>query len=115
MSSVSGTHKIMSMAPAVNRRTDAVIFLASEAAVASRWCAVLRREIGTALDRGILLLPVLFDEARMPRRAELPDEIRALADQHTIRVNPMHLPDDLMRIELEVREALRARFGSSRE
>lgn len=69
---------------------------------------VLQREIRTALDRRILLLPVLFDEARMPRRAELPDEIRALADRHAIRVNPMHLPDDLMRIELEVRMALRA-------
>jgi hypothetical protein len=64
------------------------------------------------LDREILLLPVLFDGARMPRRAELPDDIRALADRHTVRVDPTHLPDDLMTIELEVREALRRASAS---
>jgi hypothetical protein len=74
---------------------------------------VLQWEIRTALDREILLLPVLFDGARMPRRAELPDDIRALADRHTVRVDPTHLPDDLMTIELEVREALRRRASAS--
>jgi hypothetical protein len=66
----------------------------------------LQHEIRTALERGILLLPVLFDGAAMPTRAALPEAIGALADRHALRVDPSHLRDDLVRIEQEVRRVL---------
>jgi hypothetical protein len=62
-----------------------------------------------ALERGILLLPVLFDGAAMPTRAELPDAIGSLADRHALRVDPAHLHDDLARIEREVHDVLHLR------
>jgi hypothetical protein len=70
---------------------------------------VLQQEILTALDRSILLLPVLFDGAAMPDRSGLPANIRALAERQAVRVDRAHLQDDLMRIELLVRHALRER------
>ena len=74
---------------------------------------VLHAEIRTALDQGIFLLPVLFDGASSPRRADLPPDIAGLADRQAITVQPGHVPDDLMRIEMEIRHALSARSGGS--
>ncbi|HEY3263444.1 MAG TPA: toll/interleukin-1 receptor domain-containing protein [Pseudonocardiaceae bacterium] len=56
---------------------------------------VVRYEIERALERGVLVIPVLFEGARMPSRADLPDEIRALANRHAKRVDPDHLDHDL--------------------
>jgi hypothetical protein len=67
---------------------------------------VLRHEIRTAIERKVLLLPVLFDGASMPSRSDLPDGIGELADRQAVHVDPAHLPDDLMRIERAVRGAL---------
>jgi hypothetical protein len=89
------------------RRCAAVVAL-----IGPNWrsaSAVLQREIRTALERKVLLVPVLFDGATMPSRSDLPDGIGALADRQAVQVDPAHLPEDLMRIELEVRGALRDR------
>jgi TIR domain len=71
--------------------------------------AVLHGEIRTALAEGIFLLPVLFDGARSPCRADLPPDIAGLADRHAITVEPGHVRDDLMRIEMQIRHALSMR------
>jgi hypothetical protein len=71
--------------------------------------AVLQHEIRTALDREIPLLPVPFDGAGMPTRAELPVEIAALADRHAVRVDPAHLGADLTLVERAIRDVLEAR------
>ncbi len=68
--------------------------------------AVLQYEIKTAIERNVLLLPVLFDGATMPSRSDLPAGIGALAERQAVQVDPAHLPDDLMRIELAVRGVL---------
>lgn len=68
--------------------------------------AVLQYEIETAIERNVLLLPVLFDGATMPSRSDLPAGIGALAEWQAVHVDPAHLPDDLMRIELAVRGVL---------
>lgn len=40
---------------------------------------VVRFELASALKRGILVLPVLVEGARMPRRTELPPPLRSFA------------------------------------
>jgi hypothetical protein len=49
----------------------------------------LTQEIGTALDRGIPVYPVLLDGAQMPRVDELPESLRRLA-----RFNAVSIGDD---------------------
>lgn len=57
----------------------------------------VRREIAAALGRApqIAVVPVLVHGARMPREADLPDEIQALS-----RRNAIALPDEMWRPEL---------------
>ena len=38
----------------------------------------VRMEVGRALSRGVRVIPVLVEDARMPRAAELPEELQAL-------------------------------------
>ena len=42
---------------------------------------IVRYEIAVALSRGILVIPVLVDNTKMPAGRELPTDIRALADR----------------------------------
>lgn len=44
----------------------------------------VRLEITTALKRGIAVIPVLIDGARMPGEAELPEDLHALLDVHAL-------------------------------
>lgn len=48
----------------------------------------VRVEIATALQQGIPLIPVLVQNATMPRAAELPEDIRDLAFHNGIRLAP---------------------------
>jgi hypothetical protein len=54
----------------------------------------VRTEIGTALERGIRVIPVLVDGALMPRSDELPDELKPLARRRAISVNSGRFGDD---------------------
>jgi hypothetical protein len=66
----------------------------------------VRREIAVALKRGILVVPVLFDGAGMPRHEDLPGEIRALANRNAKSVDQAHFGTDVMKIVYELRAAL---------
>ncbi|WP_338413608.1 SUMF1/EgtB/PvdO family nonheme iron enzyme [uncultured Sphaerotilus sp.] len=44
----------------------------------------VRLEITTALKRGIAVIPVLIDGARMPGKAELPEDLHALLEVHAL-------------------------------
>ncbi len=44
-------------------------------------------EIRTALERGVHVIPVLVDEARMPTGRDLPDALRGLATRHAVRLD----------------------------
>jgi hypothetical protein len=71
----------------------------------------VRREIRAALDRGITLIPVLVEGARMPARDELPEEIRGLADRQALEISDTRFgaeANDLIRA-LEKRLPRRAR------
>jgi hypothetical protein len=49
---------------------------------------LLRREIATALKKGISVIPVLVQGAKMPRAADLPDDIAIFAKQHARELSP---------------------------
>lgn len=46
----------------------------------------VRREIATALERNIRVIPVLLETTTMPSKAELPAELGELADRNAIRL-----------------------------
>ncbi|MEV0703343.1 TIR domain-containing protein [Saccharopolyspora sp. NPDC050389] len=47
---------------------------------------LVAREIGTALERGLLVVPVLVDGARMPGRDELPERLKPLVSRNAARL-----------------------------
>ena len=51
----------------------------------------VRLEIETALNRGVRIIPVLVDGARMPTADELPLSLRSLARRQAISLNPASL------------------------
>lgn len=54
----------------------------------------VRQELSAALAAGVPMVPVLFDGASLPRRAELPRDVRGLLDFGAFRVHPdRHRPD----------------------
>lgn len=56
---------------------------------------VLRQEIEIALGRGILLVPVLVDGARMPRRDDLPEALARLAGKQYVEVSNRKFDRDI--------------------
>lgn len=46
----------------------------------------VRREIATALNRGVQLLPILIDGAKMPNVSQLPEEITALCTHNALHL-----------------------------
>src|SRR5262249_56738195 len=52
-------------------------------------------EIAAALTRDIRVIPVLVDEARMPKAAQLPDPIKLLARRNAVEVRHLHFGRDV--------------------
>jgi hypothetical protein len=59
---------------------------------------VVRMEIATALRNGIRVMPVLSDDASMPREPSLPREISEFAGCNGIRVRHEGFRDDIARV-----------------
>jgi hypothetical protein len=55
----------------------------------------VRREIRRAIERGIEIVPVLVDTARLPLRAELPDDISELAQRQCATIDHLHPQEGL--------------------
>jgi hypothetical protein len=55
----------------------------------------VRREIETAFRQGKPVIPVLFDEARVPSRRELPTSLAELAGRHAVHVSHATFESDL--------------------
>lgn len=55
-------------------------------------------EIATALRTGMVVVPVLLDDAQLPAPEELPDEISDLANRHACVLQWWSLDDDLDRL-----------------
>lgn len=55
-------------------------------------------EIAAALDRGVLVIPVLVEDARMPEAAELPATIRGLARRNAVELTDSRWDYDVGRL-----------------
>src|SRR5262245_6337147 len=58
----------------------------------------LRLEIATALDRDILVIPVLVQGATMPRPQDLPDTLVKLTQRHALEITDSHWKEDVNRL-----------------
>lgn len=67
----------------------------------------VRREIATALDLGICVLPVLVDGARLPTADQLPDDLKSLARRQALSVQHESFPADMHALELSIKAELR--------
>jgi hypothetical protein len=63
-------------------------------------------EIAAALARGIRVIPVLVDGARMPKASELPDFLKPLARRQAAEVRHAHFGQDAETLVARMREAL---------
>lgn len=59
----------------------------------------VKREISTALQKGITVVPVLVGNAKMPAPAELPPELSALSHRHAFEIRDERFDDDAARLE----------------
>lgn len=55
----------------------------------------IRLEIATALRRSSRIIPVLIDDAVMPRESDLPDEIKGLARRNAVKLRPTTFGSDV--------------------
>jgi WD40 repeat protein len=62
------------------------------------------REIQTALDAGLEMIPVLFDGAGMPTQDSLPPAIRALCRWNAVPIDDRHWPEDAKTLVAKMRE-----------
>jgi hypothetical protein len=58
----------------------------------------VRYEIRTALERGLWVIPVLVDGARMPRQQQLPDDLERLARLNALEMSWARLDYDASRL-----------------
>lgn len=65
----------------------------------------VRLEIATALQRDVVVIPVLVDGASMPRERDLPPELLALATRQAIEVSDTRFSGDIERLLASVRAA----------
>lgn len=66
----------------------------------------VRMEIGTALRRDVLVIPVLVEGARMPAEADLPDELKPLARRQALELTDARWNYDLARLADSITEAV---------
>lgn len=68
----------------------------------------VRLEIATALQRGIMVVPVLVERTQMPSEAQMPEDLRPMLDRQAFVLNLDHGFDQGMR---DLVEAIRPRMG----
>lgn len=66
----------------------------------------VRLEIAKALERKIKVIPVLFDDARMPAEDEVPPSIAALCRRQAIQVGSTRFEDDIRKLAAAIKHAL---------
>ncbi|MBV9643516.1 MAG: toll/interleukin-1 receptor domain-containing protein [Verrucomicrobia bacterium] len=75
----------------------------------------VRREIGTALQRDIRVIPVLVDSASMPRASELPDDLKPLVRRNALRISDTGFDDDCRRLVAAIEQVLEKTTAERRE
>jgi hypothetical protein len=63
----------------------------------------VRTEISAALGGGLLVIPVLVGGAALPKAADLPDDIRALAERQLAEVRDGSFNDDVARLCMDIK------------
>jgi hypothetical protein len=58
----------------------------------------VRLEIEAALTRGVKVIPILLDGARMPRAEELPDSLAKLVRRQALELHPARFDHDTSRL-----------------
>ncbi|MGH9280483.1 MAG: TIR domain-containing protein, partial [Acidimicrobiales bacterium] len=71
----------------------------------------LRQEIAAALDRRILVVPVLIGPAQMPDRETLPDRLAPLADHQALRLSDEGWDDQVVRLIRRLESVVRNTAG----
>jgi len=66
----------------------------------------VRREIILALEREVHVIPVLVDEAKMPRPIQLPIELQELTKRNSIDVTAKRFKDDVKKIAENIKRIL---------
>ena len=87
-------------------RSDAVLVFIGKSWLASDGGRVrvaepgdyVRAEVSAALQRSVLVLPVLVDGARMPQPDQLPDDIRAITSRNALPLRHESFDDDVENI-----------------
>jgi hypothetical protein len=67
---------------------------------------VLRAEIEHALNRDIPVVPVLVDDAVMPRAQDLPASLRSLPDRQALRLTELHFEQDMDALADDLQQAV---------
>ena len=68
----------------------------------------VRLEIATALERGVQVVPVLFDGTPMPKPEELPENLRTLCRRQFIEIDPKRFEDDVRNLAEALKKILPA-------
>ncbi|QEC67998.1 TIR domain-containing protein [Panacibacter ginsenosidivorans] len=66
----------------------------------------VRLEVATALERGISVVPVLFDGTPMPKPEELPENLRLLCRRQFIEIDPKRFEDDVRNLAEALKKIL---------
>ena len=66
----------------------------------------VRTEIATALKREIRVIPVLVDDALMPRSTDLPDDLKPLVRRNALQISDTSFDGDCQRLVATIREVL---------
>jgi ankyrin repeat protein len=59
---------------------------------------LVRVEIATALDRGIRVIPILLEGAKLPRAGDLPSSLAKLAHRNAVEVRDTHFDQDVAQL-----------------
>ena len=66
----------------------------------------VRAELARALNRGIPVVPVLIEDAKFPKRAELPENLKDLRNRNGLELHAKHFDAQVGRLVREVRKML---------
>jgi TIR domain len=114
-------------AEAIEKKLDSVNVLL--AVIGPRWLAaadkrtarrrlddpddLVRKEIATALRRGIRVVPVLVGGASLPSPEELPDDLRGLLRRNACELSDTRWDYDVRQLTLRLKSVRSGRFGTA--
>ena len=71
----------------------------------------VRREVKAGLSRNIAVIPILIDDAQMPKESDLPDDLRPLVRRQNYRITYENFRRDVDELKTQIRKNLRKSWG----